>query len=78
MATTYLREGSALVAIGSWSERDEKVSLAMDLKAMGLVGPIRVYAPAVEGLQEFAEVDPASVIVPANQGLFLRVERRTP
>jgi len=23
-------------------------------------------------------VDPASVLVPANQGVFLRVERRTP
>ncbi len=77
LATTYLREGSALIAIGSWSDKTERVSLAMDLKAMGFAGPIRVFAPAVEGLQEFAEVDPGSVIVPANQGLFLRVERRT-
>ena len=66
------------MAIGSWSERDERVSLSMDLKAMGLAGGVRVYAPAVPGLQEFAEVDPASVLVPANQGVFLRVERRTP
>jgi hypothetical protein len=75
LATTYLRDGSALVAIGSWSERDERVSLAMDLKAMGLSGNVRVYAPAVAGLQAFAEVDPAAVVVPANQGRFLRVDR---
>lgn len=78
LATTYLREGRALIAIGSWSDRDERASLSMDLKAMGLAGAVRVYAPKVPGLQEFAEVDPASVLVPANQGLFLRVERRTP
>lgn len=76
LATTYLKSGSALVAIGSWSERDERVSLTMDLAAMGLSGNLRVYAPAVAGLQEFAEVDPAAVVVPAGQGLFLRVERR--
>ena len=64
---------AALVAIGSWSERDETVSLAMDLKAMGLAGDVRVYAPAVSGLQAFAEVDPSSVLVPARQGLFLMV-----
>ena len=76
LATTYLREGRALIAIGSWSARDERVSLAMDLEAMGLTGQVRVYAPAVTGVQAFAEVNPAAVVVPANRGLFLRVERR--
>jgi len=75
LATTYLKPGGALIAIGSWSGRDERVSLKMDLAAMGLSGTVRVYAPAVSGLQEFAEVDPAAVVVPAGQGLFLRVER---
>lgn len=76
LATTYLKPGGALIAIGSWSERDERASLKMDLAAMGLSGNVRVYAPAVSGLQEFAEVDPAAVTVPAGQGLFLRVERK--
>ena len=49
----------------------------MDLGAMGLSGDLRVYAPAVSGLQEFTEVDPSSVVVPAGQGLFLRVERQS-
>ncbi len=76
LATTYVKPGGALIAIASWSDRDERVSLSMDLAAMGLSGPVRVYAPAVEGLQTFAEVDPSAVMVPAKQGLFLRVERR--
>jgi Glycoside hydrolase 123, N-terminal domain len=77
-ATTYVRPDGALIAIASWSDRDEGVSLSMDLSAMGLAGPVRVYAPAVEGLQSAADVDPSAVTIPANQGLFLRVERRRP
>jgi hypothetical protein len=77
LATTYLKDGGALIALGSWSARDERVSLAMDLAAMGLSGALKVYAPAVSGLQEFTVVDPSSVVVPAGQGLFLRVERQT-
>ena len=74
LATTYMKPGAALIAIGSWSERDERVSLRMNLEGLGLARPVRVYAPAVEGLQAFAEVDPASLTVPAGQGIFLRVE----
>jgi hypothetical protein len=76
LATTYVKPGGALIVVASWSDRDERVSLSMDLAAMGFSGPVRVYAPAVEGLQAFAEVDPSAVTVPAKQGLFLRVERR--
>jgi hypothetical protein len=76
LATTYLKPGGALIAIGSWSEVDEQISLAMDLKAMGLTGDLRVYAPAVPGLQEFRDLNPAAVPVPAGQGVFLRVQRR--
>ncbi len=76
LATTFVRPDGALIAIGSWSDRAERVSLSIDLKAMGLIGPVRLFAPAVEGLQPFSEVDPASVVVPAGQGLFLRVEKR--
>ena len=78
LATTYLKPDGALVVIGSWSDRDARVSLSMNLAAMGLSGPVRVYAPAVAGLQAFAEIDPTAVPVPAKQGIFLRVERRQP
>jgi hypothetical protein len=76
LATTYVKPGAALIAIGSWSARDETIALAMNLPAMGFAGPVRVYAPAVPGLQPAAEVDPARVVIPAKQGLYLRVEGR--
>ncbi len=75
-ATTYTKSGSALIAIGSWSDKDETIALTMNLAAMGFTGAVRVYAPAVEGLQQAHEVDPAAVVIPAKQGIFLRVEAR--
>jgi hypothetical protein len=74
LATTYVKPGSALIVIGSWSAAEATIKLSMDLKAMGFTGPVRVHAPAVEGLQKAAEIDPAAVVIPAKQGLYLLVE----
>ena len=73
LATTYVRGSRSLIVLASWSDRDETVSLKMDLAAMGLPGEVGVSAPAVSGLQQAADVDPRAVVVPARQGLFLRV-----
>jgi hypothetical protein len=75
LATTYVRPNLALIALASWSDRDETVALDLNLPALGLSGPVRVYAPAVPGLQPAAEINPRAVVVPAAQGLFLRIER---
>jgi hypothetical protein len=76
LATTYVRSGSALIAIGSWSATESTINLRMNLKAMGFTGAVRVRAPAVEGLQPAAEIDPSAVVIPAKQGLYLLVEAR--
>jgi hypothetical protein len=76
LATTYLRPGDSLIILASWSNRDETVRLTMDAAQMGLSSGVRVYAPAVEGLQPGAErIDPQAVVVPANRGLFIRIAR---
>jgi len=71
LATTYVQEGSALIALASWSDADEVVNLTTDLAALGLAGGTSAWAPAVEGLQEAAEIDLSAVPVPAGQGLFV-------
>jgi hypothetical protein len=73
-ATSFVRPNGALVALASWSDADETVALDLDLGSLNLSGDLRVWAPAVDGLQPFAEIDPSAVVVPANQGLFLRAE----
>jgi Glycoside hydrolase 123, N-terminal domain len=74
LATTYVRPGSVLIVLGSWSDADEVLDLTTDLQAMGLGPTTRAYAPEVAGLQEGMDVDLSAVRVPAGQGLFIRVE----
>ena len=61
LATTYVRAGESLIVLASWSDRDETVKLAIDRSALGIAGPLHVFAPAVAGLQSAAEIDPAWV-----------------
>jgi hypothetical protein len=72
-ATTYIHPNGLLIALASWSDEDEIVSLTLDPSTLGEFTGNPVYAPAVEGLQAAASVDLSRVPVPANQGLFLLV-----
>jgi len=74
LTTTYVRADAALIALASWSDRDEIVELSLDNDALGLGPDVRAWAPAVEGLQAETEVELSAVRVPAGQGLFLIVE----
>lgn len=73
VATTYVRDGKVLIALASWSDGDEVVSLALDRDALGLAPEAAAVAPAVAGLQEGGAVDLGAVRVPANQGLWVVV-----
>lgn len=74
VATTYVRPDRVMIALASWSESDEVVELDLELEALGLGAVVRGYAPAVDGLQEEAEVDLSAVRVPAGWGLWVVVE----
>jgi hypothetical protein len=74
LATAYVRSGEALIALASWSDEDEIVRLSVDSTVLGNSADWRIVAPAVEGLQSAAEVDLASVRIPANQGLFILMQ----
>jgi hypothetical protein len=73
LATTYVRADGVLIALASWSEKDETVRLSVDPTALDIASGWRAAAPAVEGLQYEAEVDLSAVPIPANQGLFILV-----
>ena len=89
LATTYVREDATLIALASWSEEDEVLALDLDWEALGFgdgaeggttaVGEsgVRALAPGVDGLQGEAEVDLSAVPIPAGQGLFIVLSRRS-
>ena len=71
LATTYAREDGVLIALASWSDQDETVTVDVDWAALGMSADAEATAPAVAGLQAGSSVDLQALTVPANQGLFV-------
>ena len=71
--TVYRKPGRTLVAIGSWSAKDETVKLETDWRAVGL-DPARAgfRAPAISGFQDEAVFPSGTAVpVPAGKGRLL-------
>jgi hypothetical protein len=71
LATTYVRDGSVLIALASWSDKDEVVDLTVDYAALGLESDVIAQAAEVAGLQQGRAVDLSAVQIPAGQGLWI-------
>jgi len=55
-STVYVHDDHILIAIGSWSENDEKVSLIIDWDSLGIdKNNVRLYSPDIPGLQKSDE-----------------------
>jgi hypothetical protein len=77
-STVYVHKNRVLIAIGSWSEKDENVSLQIDWDKLGMEkNKTRLFSPEIEGLQagDTFNID-RPVPVEKNQGLILVLEAR--
>jgi len=76
-STVYLNKDKALIAIGSWSDKDEMIALDIDWKAWGFdPSDYRLYAPTIEGLQNQKSYQIGDKIsVEKAQGLILILEK---
>lgn len=77
-STVYRKKDELMLAIGSWSKRDELVPLLIDWKALGFAaGDAELYSVPIDGLQQQRKYDPSKpVLVPANQGLVLILKKK--
>ncbi len=66
--TAYARGDSILVALGSWSKRDEAIALQIDPALTRGWGSMTATAPAVEGLQAGGPVDLVALVVRPTRG----------
>ena len=77
LATVYHKKGKALIALATWSGKDESVRLAIDFKALG-IDPAKatLAAAAMDKLQEKATYQLSSPItIPPNKGLLLTLQQ---
>jgi hypothetical protein len=76
LATTWIRRGTAMVALGSWRDDDTAIRLTIDWAALGLdPSRTRVRAPAIADFQEAGTWAPDELIpVPGKKGRLLLLE----
>ena len=75
--TSYVKGDNVLIAIGSWSDKDEYVTLNIDWKALGLdKTKIKLTSPTIVGMQETNVYDVGKPVkVDKAQGLILILEK---
>jgi len=71
--TAFVRpDGNVMIALASWSDRDETVELTLNRELLGLSENATWSVPEVQGLQtSYHPNGPEGLAVPANQGLFV-------
>ena len=77
LATTYVRQKKALIALASWVDDDVDLRLQIAWKKLGIAVPGRVTAtaPEIAGLQKQASVDIGRpVAIKKNAGRFILLE----
>jgi len=76
LATTYRRDGKAMIALASWADEPVDVRLTIDWKALGLDGKsATLRAPGIENFQPAKTFSPAGTIrVDPRKGWILLVE----
>jgi len=76
LATVYRKPGKALIAVATWSLKEERVKLTVDWAALGLdPATVRLWAPAIPGMQEERTFKPGEPLpVKVAGGWFLLAE----
>jgi hypothetical protein len=76
-STVYIHNDHVLIAIGSWSEKDELVPLNIDWTALGMdKNKVRLYSPEIDDLQKKAEFEVDQPLsVKQGQGKVLILEK---
>lgn len=78
LATTYAKNGSAMISLGSWRENNTNVQLHIDWRKLGIDSArAQLRAPAIDSFQVAGTWLPnATIPVPGKKGLLLILEQR--
>jgi hypothetical protein len=75
LASTYIKKGEVMIAMGNWADKDQSVKLDIDWNKLGLnSSTVKIEAPEIDKLQTQSEVEINNLIIPASKGLILIVK----
>lgn len=78
LATVYKKQGTALVSIASWSEKDETIQLNIDWVKLG-INPAKAVLtiPEVQNFQVGASIGtPTQITIPKGKGLLVVIKEK--
>jgi hypothetical protein len=76
LASIYLKENKAMIAIGNWTDTDQSVNLQIDWKKLGMnPETATVEIPAIDGLQTAGAANVKQLHIPASKGLILIINK---
>ncbi|MGM0529108.1 MAG: glycoside hydrolase domain-containing protein [Bacteroidota bacterium] len=77
LATTYIKQNSVMIAIGSWAENEEKVKLEIDWESLSISPEqARLYAPGIQNFQSATSFDlNGTISVKPGRGWLLILEK---
>lgn len=78
LATVYQKPGAALVAIASWSEKEENIQLIIDWDKLGMSAAKAVISvPEIKDFQVGAMIGtPTQITIPKGKGLLVVIKER--
>jgi len=77
-ATSYVKSGSVLIVLGSWSNQKEKVKLQLDWKRLGLEpNKVKLRSPEIEGYQRSREINMSETLtIEPKNDLIIIISKR--
>lgn len=75
LASVYLQNDKAMIAIGNWTDKDQIINLDIDWKKLGInADNAKIEVPEIDELQSPAIADLKKLNIPASKGLILIIK----
>ena len=72
LASAYIKKDKVMIAMGNWTDKEQKVSLELDWKKLGMdAARARIELPHIENLQEEGLADIEHLTIPPSRGLII-------
>jgi len=76
LASAYFKKDKVMIAMGNWTDKEQKVSLELDWRKLGMDSArAKIEIPQIENLQGEGVVDIKHLTIPASKGLILIISQ---
>ena len=77
LASAYLKKDKVMIAMGNWTNDEQKVSLDLDWSKLGMnAGKVKIEIPQIKNFQTEGEADLKNLTLPASKGMILIISQQ--